>query len=380
MTDDSDTTGSEAPDGAEPIEENTEESDQALTVGTIRRVVLTGTLTILGIIAAVVLALRLRGFLYLVFMALFISVALEPAVQWLVKRNWNRRRATMVVFVGWIILALGFVAALVPVIAGQAASLVESFPDLLESIAPPLQDWFGVELDTEQLNRDLSSAGSIFRRFGEQVGGGVLAVGQTLVGGVINAVTIALFAFFMIADGPTLRTTLLSVLTPERQGEALKIWEIAVEKTGGYVYSRFLLAVVSAVFHALAFGFLGLPFPVPLGIGMGVLSQVIPVVGTYLGGALPILVAVATGPVSVLWVLLAIVVYQQLENFILAPRVTRHTMEMHPAVSVGAILIGGTLMGVSGVVASLPVAAIVQAVISTSVERHAVLDEPVEES
>lgn len=151
------------------------------------------------------------------------------------------------------------------------------------------------------------------------------------------------------------------------------MWEIAVEKTGGYVYSRALLGAVSALFHSVAFTVLDLPFPVPLGIWIGVLSQVIPVVGTYLGAVLPLLVALANRPLTALWVFVVILIYQQLENFLLSPRITKRTMEIHPAVSVGSIMVGGTLMGVSGVIASLPVAAIVQAFISTSVERHSVV-------
>lgn len=341
----------------------------------IRRLVLVSALTIIGIIAVVMLALRLRGFLYLVFMALFISVALEPAVQWLEKRGWGRRAATMLILFGSILLFFGFIAALVPLISSQATSLVESFPDFIDSVALLLRDWFDIVLDTEQLNQDLSSLGRLVSRFGEQVGGGVLAIGQTLLGAITNWVTIALFAYYMLADGPRLRSTVLSVFRPDRQREAMKMWEIAVEKTGGYVYSRALLAVISAVYHAIIFSVLGLPFPIPLGIWLGVLSQVIPVVGTYLGAVLPVLVALGVDPLSALWILIAIVVYQQLENFLLSPRVTARTMEMHPAVSIGSIIVGGTLMGVSGVVAALPVAAIIQAFISTSVERHSLYNE-----
>jgi predicted PurR-regulated permease PerM len=111
-----------------------------------------------------------------------------------------------------------------------------------------------------------------------------------------------------------------------------------------------------------------------LGIWVGFLGQFVPIVGTYLGAILPILVALADDPIKALWVGIGLVAYQQVENLLLGPRITSRTMAIHPAVSVGAIVMGGTLMGASGVVLALPVTAIVQAVISTTIERHQVVD------
>jgi len=103
---------------------------------------------------------------------------------------------------------------------------------------------------------------------------------------------------------------------------------------------------------------------------VGVLSQFIPVIGTYIGGALPVLIALLENPITALWVLLFIIAYQQIENLVISPRVTSRTMAIHPAVSVGAVIAGGSLLGALGAVLALPVAAIVQSLISTSRQRH----------
>ncbi len=113
-----------------------------------------------------------------------------------------------------------------------------------------------------------------------------------------------------------------------------------------------------------------MPYPVALGIWVGVTSQVLPVIGTYIAGALPVFIALVEDPITALWVLVIIVAYQQLENLVISPRVTSRTMEIHPAVSVGAVIAGGSLMGIVGAVLALPVAAIVQSLISTTRQRH----------
>ncbi len=120
---------------------------------------------------------------------------------------------------------------------------------------------------------------------------------------------------------------------------------------------------------------LDVDFALALGIWVGFLGQFVPVVGTYIGAILPVLVALADDPVKALWVGLGLVAYQQVENLLIGPRITARTMAIHPAVSVGAIVVGGTLMGASGVVLALPVSAIVQATISTTIERHQVIED-----
>jgi predicted PurR-regulated permease PerM len=111
---------------------------------------------------------------------------------------------------------------------------------------------------------------------------------------------------------------------------------------------------------------------------VGVLSQFIPVFGTYLGAILPVVVALsAQGTATMLWVILYFVAYQQVENFVIAPRITQRTMEIHPAVSIGVIIVGSLLLGPIGVILALPMTGIVQALISETRKRHdVILDAP----
>ena len=182
-----------------------------------------------------------------------------------------------------------------------------------------------------------------------------------------------LFTFYMTAEGPKLRRTVCSVLPPDRQIEVLRVWDIAISKTGGYFYSRALLAGVAATISWATFTIIGVPFPLALALWLGILSQFVPVVGTYLGGALPLLIALLESAGAAIAVAIFVVVYQQLENYLLAPRITARTMSLHPAVSFGAAIAGGTLLGVPGALMALPTAATIQAFVSTYLRRHEVV-------
>jgi len=177
-----------------------------------------------------------------------------------------------------------------------------------------------------------------------------------------------------VADGPKLRRLLCSALPPSKQAVMLKGWEIAIDKTGAYIYSRTLLGVAAFLVHWIVFALLDVPSPVPLALWVGIMSQFVPVAGTYLAGLLPILIALLHQPISALWVLIAIAVYQQLENYLFAPRITAHTMNIHPAIAFGTVIAGASLMGVVGTLLAVPVAATVQAFVSTYIQRHELID------
>jgi predicted PurR-regulated permease PerM len=113
---------------------------------------------------------------------------------------------------------------------------------------------------------------------------------------------------------------------------------------------------------------------VALAIWVGLISQFLPVVGTYLAGLLPVVITLIDSPVKALVVVIAIVVYQQVENYIFAPRITARTMEMHPAVAFGAALAGGAAMGPVGALLALPAAAMLQAVVGAVGTRYEVVD------
>jgi len=156
----------------------------------------------------------------------------------------------------------------------------------------------------------------------------------------------------------------------------LDTWELAIAKTGGYLYSRGLQAIISAAATTMFLSVLGIPYALALGVWVGVVSQFIPTIGTYIAMALPVIVALKEQPADALWVLLFLVAYQQFENYVLGPRVTRHTMDVHPALAIGTVFAGGLLLGGVGAVLALPATAVIQAVVSSYTTEREVVERP----
>jgi predicted PurR-regulated permease PerM len=316
---------------------------------------------------------QLRGFLILLLISGFLSIALEPAVTFLAKRGWKRGIATGVIFVGFGLLITLFVGLMVPLIIDQTTKLVGRLPSYLESVEEFLGD-LGVDFEGDRLLTAITSIDSSLQDLATDVAGSALGVGSRLVTSLLQLLTIGLFTFYLTAEGPQIRRTLLSVASPVRQREVLRMLEVAIDKTGGYFYSRALLAAVSSTVTWFVLGMTGVPFALPLALWVGVLSQFLPVVGTYLGGILPALIALLESPGKAIIVVVFIVIYQQFENYVVAPRITARTMSLHPAIAFGSAIVGGTLMGAAGAIMALPVAATIQSFVSTYLERHQLVE------
>jgi len=321
---------------------------------------------------------RLRGLLILLAISLFLSIALEPGVNFLARKGWRRGIATGVLFMITAVIIGLFIGLMVPLIVNQTIKLIDKIPSYVEQ-ASEFAARFGIEFSGERLAAAVSNLGQDLQGIGADVAGSVFGVGTALLSTLLQLLTIGLFTFYMTAEGPKFRRTMLSMLPQARQREVLRIIDIAIDKTGGYFYSRALLALFAAAVAWAAFTIIGVPFALALALWLGVLSQFVPVFGTYLGGVLPLLIALLESPPKAIAVLVYIVVYQQIENYLLAPKITHHTMSLHPAVSFGSAIAGGTLMGVPGALMALPIAATIQAFVSTYIERHEVVQSPLTE-
>jgi predicted PurR-regulated permease PerM len=320
--------------------------------------------------------IRLQGLLVTLIIALFLSFSMEPAVQYLARRGVRRGAGTLLVFLGAFLLLVGFLAAMAPLVVGQVRNLVDAGPTVLDDLARQAQELPGQAgaAVSDWLMRQAEEAPDRIPEIAGELGRRALGVGSTLAGVIVQMLTVALITFYLVADGPKLRRVLSSRLTPATQREFLEVWELAIAKTGGYVYSRVLTAVASAIFHIAAFSFIGVPYPAALGVFVGIVSSLIPVVGTYLAGTLPLLIALSDAPITALWVLVVIVVYQQVENYLISPKISEATLELHPAVAFVSVLVGAALLGAAGALLALPAAAIVTALVSTVGERHEVME------
>ncbi|WP_208868938.1 AI-2E family transporter [Streptomyces glaucescens] len=318
---------------------------------------------------------QLTGLLINILIAFFLALAVEPAVSWMAARGMRRGFGTFLVFLAVTVVAAGFVTLLGSMLAGQIVTMVEGFPDYLDSVINWINTHFHTDLKRVDIQEGLLRSDWL-RNYVQNSATGVLDVSAQVLGGLFQLLTIGLFSFYFAADGPRLRRTICSVLPPARQAEVLRAWEIAVDKTGGYLYSRGLMALVSGVAHYVLLEALGVPYAPVLAVWVGLVSQFIPTIGTYLAGALPMLIAFTVDPWYALWVLIFVVIYQQFENYVLQPKVTSKTVDIHPAVAFGSVVAGTALLGAVGALIAIPAIATLQAFLGAYVKRYAVTDDP----
>ncbi|WP_435594447.1 AI-2E family transporter [Streptomyces panacea] len=318
---------------------------------------------------------QLIGLLINILIAFFLALAVEPAVSRMASRGVRRGLATFLVFFAVLVASVGFVVLLGSMLAGQIIEIVEEFPQYLDSLINWINQNFRTELSRVAVQDSLLHSDWL-QRYVQNSASGVLDISTTVLGGLFRLLTIFLFSFYFAADGPRLRRTVCSVLPPAKQVEVLRAWEIAVDKTGGYIYSRGLMALISGIAHYILLEILGIPYAPVLAVWVGLVSQFLPTIGTYLAGALPMLIAFTVDPWYAVWVLGFVVIYQQFENYVLQPKLTARTVDIHPAVAFGSVVAGTALLGAVGALIAIPAIATLQAFLGAYVKRYDVTDDP----
>ncbi len=316
---------------------------------------------------------RLRDLLAATVASLFISFALEPAVNWLAEHGWKRWVATLVVVLLVLIILLAFIASMVPLIIAQVQELIGDIPGWIERISEFSERVFDRPISNEWITDQIRKLDTRLAAFGADMAKNVFGVGVQLFKFIFFGFTVVFFTFYLIADAPRLRRWICSMMRPDRQRRVLWAWETAIDKTGGYIYSRAIMGAIAAVLMFVVLEILGVPYPLPLALWTGIFSQLIPTIGTYIAAVLPLFVALLHRPITALVLLIYIIVYQILENYTLAPKVSARTMQIHAGIAFAATIAGASLFGVIGAFLALPVAAILQAGVETYVSQHQVV-------
>jgi predicted PurR-regulated permease PerM len=316
----------------------------------------------------------LSALFLLLLVSLFLSLAIEPGVNRLASRGWRRGTATAMILVGVFAGFLVFVVAIGTLVGQQIATLLGDSEKYVNRTVNFLNDKFDTHINASQVITSINDPNGAVQRFIHSQQGKVVDLSVTALGVLVKALSVLLFTFYLVADGPKLRRAICSRLRPDRQRRVLRGWELAIDKTGGYLYSRALLAGLSAFFHWVLFQAIGIQAPVAMALWVGLISQFLPVVGTYIAGALPVVVQFVDSPPKALVILIFVVLYQQVENYFLLPRITARTMDLHPAIAFGSAIAGGAVLGAVGAVLAIPAAAMAQAVLSNFGERHDVID------
>ena len=340
----------------------------------IPRLVATVIVSVLAIAFTIFLVTKLKGLIALILVALFLSFALEPFVNRLVNRGWKRGVATGAILFGFILLLVLLIGAMVPLVVQQINEVIRQAPSWLTTLTVRLENWFGISISQSDLLEELKNTNGILANYASNFAGNIFVISKQILTTVFQVFGVLLFTFYFVADAPHLRRVICSFLPPKSQRIVLSTWELAIDKTGGYMTSRALLGLLSSVATFLVLTVLGVPFAIPLALWMGIVSQFMPVIGTYIAASLPLIVALIAQPRAFLPLLVFILIYQQIENYIFAPRITARTMELHPAVAFAAVIAGASVAGVAGALLALPLAAILQESTREYLKRHELVE------
>jgi predicted PurR-regulated permease PerM len=332
---------------------------------------ISGLMASIGVLTGIALwngAQRAMNVLTMVLVSFFVSAACEPAVNRLSARGWRRGVAAGLLLGGTLSVVLAAAVAIGAGTLGEMSQLRESLPGLGDELEKLMNDWFGVTVSLDGVVAKLEQV-----NFGAAVGDAAIKS----LGVIGNVLASLLVSFYLIVDGPRLRKRLCALLPQKHQGEVLRVWDLAVEKTGGYIASKVILAAISAAVHTVLFASIGVPYAIPMGLWVGVISQVVPVIGTYLAIGLPVLLALgesSTG--AAIGAVIGATIYQQIENSLLAPRLTGQAVKVHPAVGFVSVLVVAAALGPAYTLLTIPVVATVQGFITAYVKTHELIDDP----
>jgi predicted PurR-regulated permease PerM len=295
-----------------------------------------------------------RAVLIRVLVAMFIAVSLDPAVRLLTRRGLRRGWAVTLIFVLFLVATAGFLLSVIPPLVTQFRALLDDLPGYLTT----LQRRSG---QFRELNDrfDLSSRlQGVIGGLPAQLGSGVLGVTGRVFGALFSTLTVLVFTIYFMADLPRLEHGLVYLFPAERRERAGQVVDLVVDKVGGYMIGNIIISIIAGLASYAAFRVLGMPFALPLAFLVGVFDM-IPQIGATLGAVVVVLVALFTTELWPTTVLVAafFVAYQQLENYLIAPRVLRTTVELGAAAVLLAGLIGATVLGLVGALMAIPIAA-----------------------
>ena len=316
---------------------------------------------------SVIIFLRVKPLLFDLFVAVVLAAFAEPVVYRLSKK-FGRKISALISVALLLLVIFGIIFSLIPIMVQEIYYISTQLPTYLDN----LLDYFNGEgfiISNQSL--DLESQFSTFiNTYGGTVGETVVFAGQGVLSAFGHFFIIFFFSFYLISEGEHWRENLKQNITPRYSNLIDQVWTIGVSKAGGFIVARVILGILASIVFTISFLVIGLPSAVALGIAAGVLSQLIPVIGTFLGGIVPVLASISLGVNYVLYTLIVLSVYQLIENYFISPKVTQSTMEIHPAVAVFSTIFGAYTVGAVGAILALPVAATIQGVVGTIIENQ----------
>jgi predicted PurR-regulated permease PerM len=292
--------------------------------------------------------------LILIVVALFLAAGLNPAVSFFERRGLRRSYAVLVVIVCVLIAVLLFLVAIVPVITDQVKSITDQAPQWFDRLQnnQTVQD-LDDEYDVINKARDYVTGGD----FVGTLFGGALGIGLAVLGALFNAFIILVLTLYFLSSLDTTKNALYRLAPASRRDRVSRLGNRIIESVGGYVSGAFIVAMCAGISSLVFLFAVGLgEYAVALAFVVALLD-VIPMIGATIGAVVVILIAFAEDPKIGIACVIFYVVYQQVENYVIYPRVMSKSVDVPGAVTVIAALVGAALLGVVGALLAIPTAA-----------------------
>jgi predicted PurR-regulated permease PerM len=311
---------------------------------------------------------RLREVLFLFFVAIVVGTAIRPAVEWLHRRGVSRATGVIIIYILIAGLLAGFVAMIFPLLADQATGISQTIPEYYTNLRSALITSENRLLQNIgwRLPSDIALLISRGPSPEEQV---LDQVGQTLLytnivlKGVLGTLAVFLLAYYWTQESNFFLRAFLRLMPAQRKKKVREFVELAETKLGGYIRGQGLLCVAVGIAAFIAYLLIGLPYLLVLAIFAGIMEMV-PVFGPALGAIPAFLVALSMDPSKALWVVVATAVIQMLENAVLVPRIMKHSMGVNPIIVLLSLIAFSSVFGFVGALLALPLAAIIQLLVS----------------
>ena len=319
-----------------------------------------GFVAALGVLAAYGLMLavtRITSVLILLVTSLFLALGLDPIVQWIQARGPRRGVAVGIVLVGVVGAFAGVLALIVPPVVIEATQLAQQAPDLVNNLLQNgqlrrLDDQYGVVTTLqEELAKRVKDQGLWTSLFG-----GVFGAGKAVLSGFFSTFTVLVLTLYFLASLPTVKAATYRMVPRSRRQRVTFLSEEITRRVGGYFIGQLTVATLNGVLSYVLMKILDLPYAAVLAVTVGLLGLV-PMVGATIGAIVVLLVALFSSTTDAIVVGIYYVVYQQVENYLIAPRIMSRTVSVPSAVTVIAALVGASLLGVLGALMAIPAAA-----------------------
>ncbi|MET1058854.1 MAG: AI-2E family transporter [Nocardioides sp.] len=292
--------------------------------------------------------------LILIVVSLFLAAGLNPLVEWFIRRGLRRSLSVVAVIV-IVVVAVGlFVTAIVPVISDQIAALTKNAPEWLDELQRnrQVQKW-NADYHLIDKSKDYIADGG----FAEKAFGGVLGFGLAVLGALFNTFIIVVLTMYFLVSLPKTKTALYRLAPASRRDRVSRLGDQIFRNIGGYVSGAFVVAMCAGISSLVFLFAIGLgKYAVALAFVVALLD-VIPMIGATIGAVVVTAIGFATDPKIGLACLIFYIVYQQLENYAIYPRVMSKAVDIPGAITVIAALVGAALLGVVGALLAIPTAA-----------------------